>query len=129
MTLPVKVATRLAKLCGLFGSIHDGERAAAARKANELVSKHGLTWKDVVLTNDASKPKTAHKPKKESLSVEAKLAALRASFDTYPDALTDWERDFVVGVGDYAGRYTAKQLDLIDVLVTQLRRHIKEAQP
>jgi len=46
--LDPRMAERLAKLCGLFGSDHDGERAAAARKADELVRAHGLTWRDVV---------------------------------------------------------------------------------
>jgi hypothetical protein len=43
------IADRLAKLCGLFGSHHDGERASAARKADELVRELGLTWRDIVM--------------------------------------------------------------------------------
>lgn len=44
------VADRLAKLCGMFGSDHDGERAAAAAAlANQLVRAHGLTWGDVIV--------------------------------------------------------------------------------
>lgn len=39
---------RLAKLCGLFGSEHDGERAEAARQADGLIRRHGLTWRDVI---------------------------------------------------------------------------------
>jgi hypothetical protein len=41
-------AERLAKICGLFGSAHDGERAAAAAKADALVRAAGLSWSDVI---------------------------------------------------------------------------------
>ena len=42
------LAERLAKLCGMFGSDHAGERAAAAAKADALLRSHGLTWFDVL---------------------------------------------------------------------------------
>jgi hypothetical protein len=41
-------ADRLAKLCGMFGSDHDGERASAAAKADALVRQSGMTWRDVI---------------------------------------------------------------------------------
>ncbi|MGA7455663.1 MAG: hypothetical protein WBW73_31995 [Rhodoplanes sp.] len=46
--LTPKAAEHLAKLCGMFGSHHDGERAAAARLADEFVRRLGLTWPDVI---------------------------------------------------------------------------------
>ena len=42
------ITERLAKICGLFGSDHDGERAAAARMADRLVKDQGLSWFDVI---------------------------------------------------------------------------------
>src|SRR3954447_25982978 len=48
---------RLQKLCGLFGSQHDGERAAAAALADKLVRSTGLTWRDVIRW-----PEPAHSP-------------------------------------------------------------------
>jgi hypothetical protein len=39
---------RLAKLLGMLGSVHAGERAVAGLKAHELVRAHGLTWHDVL---------------------------------------------------------------------------------
>jgi hypothetical protein len=51
--LDIRAAERLAKLCGMFGSEHDGERAAAALKANEFVRDLGLTWSDIVLKSTA----------------------------------------------------------------------------
>lgn len=39
--------TRLRKICGLLGSDHDGERAAAAAKATALLREAGKTWADI----------------------------------------------------------------------------------
>ena len=41
--IPRALADRLAKLCGMFGSAHDGERANAARLADELIKSAGVT--------------------------------------------------------------------------------------
>jgi hypothetical protein len=41
-------ADRLAKILGMLGSDHDGERAAAAAKADQLIRGLGLTWRDVI---------------------------------------------------------------------------------
>jgi hypothetical protein len=46
--LDVKARERLARLCGLFGSERDGERASAAAKADKLVRDLGLTWEEVI---------------------------------------------------------------------------------
>jgi hypothetical protein len=50
LVLSPRSAERLVKLLGMLGSNHDGERAAAAAKANELVRGHGLVWRDVIPT-------------------------------------------------------------------------------
>ena len=38
---------RFRKLCGMLGSEHDGERAAAALKATELLKQSGTSWGEV----------------------------------------------------------------------------------
>ena len=38
----------LVKICGMFGSSHAGERAAAAQAADRLVRSKKLTWADVI---------------------------------------------------------------------------------
>jgi hypothetical protein len=48
MTAALDLADRLAKICGMFGSHHAGERSAAAAKADSLVRAAGLTWPDVI---------------------------------------------------------------------------------
>lgn len=42
-----QAAARFRKLCGMLGSSHDGERAAAALKATELLRQIGAGWGDV----------------------------------------------------------------------------------
>ena len=39
--------TRLALICGMFGSHHIGERAAAAAKAHEIVKELGVAWNEI----------------------------------------------------------------------------------
>lgn len=43
-----ELVSRLVKFCGLLGSEHAGERAAAGLKASKLLVEHGLTWGDVI---------------------------------------------------------------------------------
>jgi len=45
---------RFRKLCGLLGSNHDGERAAAAAKATEFLKREGLTWQSVGVNGSGS---------------------------------------------------------------------------
>jgi hypothetical protein len=40
---------RLARVCGLFGSDHDGEALAAARQAEKIRKKVSLTWKELLV--------------------------------------------------------------------------------
>src|SRR3546814_18882226 len=40
---------RLAKVCGLLGSDHDGERASAAVAATAIIRNAGLTWEQIIL--------------------------------------------------------------------------------
>jgi hypothetical protein len=40
---------RLAKMLGMLGSAHAGERASAAQRAEEERKRLGLTWEDIIL--------------------------------------------------------------------------------
>jgi len=86
-------ANRLSKICGLFSSSHDGERATAAAKANDIVRERGLSWSDLITADPV-------------LSTDSMIAfALR-----YGDGiLSAWEYGFLRGV---SGRQhlTDKQL-------------------
>ncbi len=54
--LDAAAAERLAKILGLLGSSHAGERASAAAKADALVRSAGLTWRDVVMPSPSIAP-------------------------------------------------------------------------
>ena len=41
--------TRLALICGKFGSHHIGERAAAAARAHEIVKELGVAWNEILV--------------------------------------------------------------------------------
>jgi hypothetical protein len=110
---------RLVKICGMFGSRHDGERAAAAAKADTFVRKRGLTWPDVLIP--APKAHSKKKRWREPKTTERKLALLCRNLDE----LTDWEQKFVIGVRGFA-RLSTKQLATIDCLVEKLRAHVEE---
>ena len=40
--------TKLAKILGMLGSAHEGERAAAAALASKMLADAGLTWFDLL---------------------------------------------------------------------------------
>lgn len=51
--LDPNTAHRLSKICGLFSSNHDGERASAAAKADQIVRECGLSWSDLITAEPA----------------------------------------------------------------------------
>jgi hypothetical protein len=60
---------KLVKLLGMLGCDHDGERATAARLADEHRRKSGLTWGELVLPAPdpaALKPKRPRKRRKRT---------------------------------------------------------------
>jgi hypothetical protein len=73
---------RLSKLCGLFSSDFEGERANAAGLADRFLRDRGWRWPDVIhapaLAPPASKPKPAP--------------------DDWPDALRDWPENWRIAI-------------------------------
>jgi hypothetical protein len=110
-----RTADKLAKLCGLFGSDHDGERAAAAQMADKLVKQHGLRWSDVI-----------------SISRRVAIAAPISSADKIAFALRNiaalsiWERRFLYSVN---GRRTLspKQLAVLEQIYDKAKAYAEAA--
>ena len=100
MALDPDTAAKLAKLCGMLGSDHVGERAAAAAKADELVRRHGLTWPQVII------------PEREP--VEDLIAFAVAHGEGIID---EWEWGFLRGVAGRGHYLSRKQLSRLDVIV------------
>jgi len=94
-------AHRLAKLCGMLGSSHDGERAAAALKATEFLKAHNLTWHDFVVrlagTSGATKGDD-RKPQHWSEGPHTDVEWCRAFKTECWDYLTGWEQQFITDV-------------------------------
>lgn len=103
---------RLAKLLGMCGSAHDGERAAAAKAADDLVRRSGLTWFDVF---GAKAPEWV-----DPFTLEAKLGAIWA----WRSLLTDWELEFIESVLGRP-RLSDKQIAIVDKLVDRARAFVK----
>jgi hypothetical protein len=107
-------ADRLAKLCGMFGSDHDGERASAAALADKLVRSLGLTWFEVV---SGCKPSLlSREPRSETVA-----AMVECIFLYGEDLLTAWEEDFLRGVygREHLTRKQLRRLNEIYAKVTQ----------
>jgi hypothetical protein len=110
----------LAKLCGMFGSDHAGERANAAAVADKLVRQAGLRWPDVIL------PALSPPPRRER-DVSSNDDAIAFCHD-FAFALTAWEREFVASLAaDRYRRLTPKQMAVLVKLVEKCRRAEKAA--
>jgi hypothetical protein len=46
--LEPRTADKLARICGLFGSNHAGERSSAAAMADEIIRTRGISWHQVI---------------------------------------------------------------------------------
>jgi hypothetical protein len=97
-------ADRLAKLCGLFSSEHDGERATAAAMADKLIRGQGLTWLDVFQST------------REPSTVEGMIDFALCYGD---GVLTIWEEGFLHGI---CGRQflTTNQLEKLQGIVAKV---------
>jgi hypothetical protein len=64
VTAPSEVIERLRKICGMLGPEHEGERAAAVTRANELLAKHKLTWAEIIAGESAApQPQQRQQPR------------------------------------------------------------------
>lgn len=110
---------RLVKLCGMFGSAHDGERAAAGLLASRLLREKGLRWDDVIGSTPAPLP-----PPPRPSSGAPDCPALRAADVRFVLAnvalLTEWEADFVASVARRR-KWSPKQADVFDRVLERVR--------
>ena len=107
--------TRLGKLLGMVGSRHDPEALSAARMADELVRRAGLTWSQVLL----------EPPVVPVLSAPARVPRLSRNEQIelclgFPDILTDWENIFVSSIARQRRPWTNKQIRVLDRIVNKI---------
>jgi hypothetical protein len=109
------IADLLAKVCGMFGSDHAGERAAAAAMANKLVRTQGLTWSEIIVPMSS----TPTSPRSIEEQIDFALS--------YKEVLSAWDWGFVNGI---RGRQflTEKQLAKLGDIVAKVRAYAEAAQ-
>jgi hypothetical protein len=106
---------RLARVCGLLGSDHDGEALAAARQAEKIRKKLGLTWEELLVP--PTRQRAADPPPEE-------LTDWRSACHFCLERsrlLTRWELNFVATVARYQKPPSAKQLIILHRLVARCR--------
>jgi hypothetical protein len=108
--LDPETANKLARICGMFGSDHDGEIAAAARKAHHLLRSRGLTWREVI----ALPARATAEP--ETLSELCGWALACA------EILDPWQTDFLRTVSGLKA-ITAKQRDQLNRIIAKARAY------
>ena len=106
---------RLARACGLFGSDHDGEALAAARQAEKIRKKVGLTWEELLMP--FTRQRTADPSPKDLTDWRW---ACHFCLERY-HSLTSWELDFVATVARYTKPPSAKQMIILQRLVARCR--------
>ena len=109
---------RLAKLLGMLGSEHGGEVITAARHADALVRRTGLTWRDVVVANDAQ-------PQLDNVGFgvanEIRFCLL------HRHQLTEWEKTFLGSIREKGTPLSARQRNCLARIVDKLRMRAEAA--
>lgn len=109
-----KTIDKLAKICGMLGSAHDGERASAALLATQILDDLDVTWRNVIeRAFSASKPAA-------SVDMDERNAGWHVGYCAWlinnkGDTLSKWDMDFLTSLtGRYASiRLTQKQADCL----------------
>jgi len=110
-------ADKLVKVLGLLGSDHDGEVAAAGRRAHSMLKAEGLTWSDVIkpAAPKSEQPQRPQRRWRRGVS-PTDTAALCLQWS---EVLTEWEVDFcrsIVG----RRRISAKQTEVLGKIVCKV---------
>src|SRR3954469_13533270 len=111
--LPPEAAAKLAKVCGMLGSDHDGERSAAAWQATRILRLHGKTWSDLFPAE-----RQAPEPRRAS-NAPSHVAATTAALQ-HLGHLTAWELRFLRDIARRS-RLSPKQATTLDGIMRKLR--------
>lgn len=108
---------KLAAVLGMLGSDHDGEVLAAARQAERMRRQAGLAWADLIA---AERPAVAPGRRPDPPPPED-WRALVAWCQQRPDAMTNWERDFLATIAAYRHPPSDRQREILDRLAAKVR--------
>jgi hypothetical protein len=106
--LDPRIIERLSKLLGMLGSSFDGERAAAA--ATDL----GMMWTELLQSVASPDPG----PERIEVNTDDLNLAL-----ANPEALTEWEQDFVRSIARNYSTLTAKQAACLARIASKARAY------
>jgi hypothetical protein len=125
MTMPLspKEKLRLAKLLGMLGSDHSGERDAAGMAAHRLVKVAGLTWDEVVNPPQVGwrRPEPEPDPEPDPFSW-ASYVSWRKTVSRLldqRDLLTEWEIGFLNSIWQRS-RLTERQSACLNDIVERV---------
>jgi hypothetical protein len=124
MTAPLDIRERqrLGRLLGMLGSDHDGEVINAAKLADQMVRKHGLTWEAII----APTPEPEHiaDPRQSDLlhGWPTHWAAAVAYCSTNSDALNERSNAFILQLAGYSRLPSDAQLRWLRNCVEHLMR-------
>ncbi len=106
---------KLVKILRMFGSDHDGEVAAAARRAHSLLTARALDWDDLLVQRGNNQA-----PPPLNDDDEADLIRHCTAHERY---LTQWEKEFIASIGVSLvewGSLTPKQRSVLDRITRKL---------
>ena len=97
--LPADKLKRLIQFCGMLGSDFPGERANAAKMANDLLREHKLTWEEALggAKPNGANPFTPPPPGWKSSKPVAWREQARECLE-YPDEMSSWEAEFLASI-------------------------------
>jgi hypothetical protein len=99
-------ADKLVKVLGMLESAHDGEVAAAGRRADAMIKGTGLSW-DEVITPAAPVPVPPWRPQRRWRRPTSPSDAATLCLQ-WPEVIDDWETRFCRSVAGQR-RISAKQ--------------------
>jgi hypothetical protein len=114
--LPPEDCERLVKVLRMLSSPHEGESAAAGRRAHEMLKRLGLDWSDVIGTE-----KIVIVEKEVS---DDDIVELVQRCRVHREELTVWEWDFCGSIAEGLklwGSLTPKQRAVLDRIIVKLR--------
>ena len=106
---------RLAKLLGMLGSDHQGERDAAGLAADRLVRAAGLTWSHVVCI---PQDEPVHDHHADPLGRDWRWTAQRCR--QFSHLVNAWENEFLAGLPRFP-RLSTKQRNTLIAICNRLR--------
>jgi hypothetical protein len=119
-----KAREKLAKIAGLLGSEHPGERASAALAGTRLLADAGWTWGELLSAAFAAlfaSAANAGEPADEQTALEShrQLARWALARSAY---LSPWEVGFLRSIAEWHERPSAKQLATLNRIVARLKK-------